>query len=154
MRPSITRSLDTSAASRSAEIDSASPVSTLGSWLQSKTTKEILDLIDAGILCAAKRKGGTKPQIEVNRNQIADLLGLDEEWKRPDEVYSDEAWEICVIWRSGYGKVEIGTEPDGGIGYFVMRTMSDEKKEGMFEEHSPAALKRAMSWLGASPEEL
>lgn len=136
------------------EIDLSSPISLRSRKLQSKSTREILDLIDVDILRAAELEGGIKPQIEANRNQIADLLGLDEEWKRPDEVYGDAAWEICVIWRSGYGKVEIGTEPEGGIGYYVMRTMSTERKEGLFMEHNPAALKRAMSWLGTSPEEL
>lgn len=136
------------------EIDLSSLISLRSRKLQSKATREILDLIDADILRAAELKRGISPQIEINRNQIADLLGLDEEWKRPDEVYGDAAWEICVIWRSGYGKVEIGTEPEGGIGYYVMRTMSTDRKEGIFEEHNPAALKRVMSWLGTSPEEL
>lgn len=80
---------------------------------QTKTTREVLDTIDADTLRAAQAKGGTLPQIEVNRDRIAALLEVCEEWKQPDEVYADEAWEICIIWRSGYGSVEIGTEEDG-----------------------------------------
>lgn len=58
---------------------------------ETKTTREISDTIDADILRAAQVKRGASPQIEVNRDQIAVLLGLDEEWKRPDEVYADKA---------------------------------------------------------------
>lgn len=121
---------------------------------ETKTTREILDLIDAGTLRAAQIKGETSPQIETNRDRIAALLGLCEEWKRPDEVYADEAWEISVVWRSGYGRVEIGTEEDGGIGYYVSRTLNGKNKEGNLQEHSSEELGRVMSWLGKAPKEL
>ena len=125
-----------------------------GSGRETKTTREILDTIDADTLRAAQVKGGAKRQIEVNRDRIAALLGLCEEWKRPDEVYADEAWEICIIWRSGYGRVEIGTEEDGSIGYYVSRTLSEEGKEGNFQEHNREEISRVMSWLDEAPEEV
>ena len=121
---------------------------------ETKTTRKILDAIDADTLRKARVKEGTKPQIEVNRDRIAALLGLREEWKRPDEVYADEAWEICIVWRSGYGRVEIGTEKDGSIGYYVSRALSDESGEGSFQEHSMEELGRIMSWLDEEPEEI
>ena len=129
-------------------------IDTSRSGRETKTTREILDTIDADTLRAAQVKGGTSPQIETNRDRIAALLGLDEEWKRPDEVYADEAWEICIVWRSGYGKVEIGTEEDGSIGYYVSRTLSEESREGNFQEHSREELGRVMSWLGEAPVEI
>ena len=116
--------------------------------------ERILDAIDADTLRAARVKGGTMPQIEVNRGRIAALLGWRDKWKRPDEVYADEAWEICIIWRSGYGRVEIGTEEDGSVGYCVSRTLSEESKEGSFLEHSREELDRVMSWLEEVPEEI
>ena len=129
-------------------------IDTSGSSRETKTTREILDTIDADTLRAAQVKGGTSPQIEVNRDRIAALLGLRDEWKRPDEVYADEAWEICIIWRSGYGRVEIGTEEDGSVGYYVSRTLSEESKEGKFQERSREELDRIMSWLDEAPEEI
>ena len=129
-------------------------IDTSGSGRETKTSREILDRIDADTLRAARIEGGTRPQIETNRDRIAALLGLDEEWKRPDEVYADEAWEICIIWRSEYGKVEIGTEEDGSVGYYVSRTLSEESREGNFREHSREELGRVMSWLGEAPEEI
>ena len=116
--------------------------------------ERILDAIDADTLRAARVKGGAMPQIEVNRGRIAELLGWRDKWKRPDEVYADEAWEICIIWRSGYGRVEIGTEEDGSVGYYVNRTLSEESKEGSFLEHSREELDRVMSWLEEVPEEI
>ena len=116
--------------------------------------ERILDAIDADTLRAARIKGGAMPQIKVNRGRIAALLGWRDRWKRPDEVYADEAWEICIIWRSGYGRVEIGTEEDGSVGYYVSRTLSQESKEGSFLEHSQEELDRVMSWLEEVPEEI
>ena len=129
-------------------------IDTSGSGRETKTTREILDTIDADTLRAAQVKGGTRPQIEVNRDRIAALLGLRDEWKRPDEVYADEAWEICIVWRSGYGRVEIGTEEDGSVGYYVSRTLSEESREGKFREHGREELGRVMSWLDEAPEEI
>ena len=129
-------------------------IDTSGGSRETKATREILDMIDADTLRAARVKGGTSPQIEANRDRIAALLGLYEEWKRPDEVYADEAWEICIIWRSGYGRVEIGTEEDGSVGYYVSRTLSEESKEGKFQERSREELDRIMSWLDEAPEEI
>ena len=125
-----------------------------GTGQETKTARKILDAIDADTLRAARVKGGTLPQIEVNRDRIATLLGWRDKWKRPDEIYADEAWEICIIWRSGYGRVEIGTEEDGSVGYYVSRTLSEESKEGNFLEHSQEELDRVMSWLEEAPEEL
>ena len=129
-------------------------IDTSGSGRETKTTRDILDTIDADTLRAAQIKGGTRPQIEVNRDRIAALLGLCEEWKRPDEVYADEAWEICIVWRSGYGRVEIGTEEDGSIGYYVSRALSEESREGNLQEHSREELGRVMSWLDEAPEDI
>ena len=114
---------------------------------ETKTTREIIDTIDAHTLQAARIKGGTRPQIEVNRDRIVALLGLRDTWMRPDEVYADEAWEICIIWRSGYGRVEIGTEEDGSITYYVSRTLNEKSREGTLQEHSKEALDGIMSWL-------
>ena len=119
---------------------------------ETKTTREIIDTIDAHTLQAAQIGGGTKPQIEVNRDRIAALLGLRETWTRPDEVYADEAWEICIIWRSGYGRVEIGTEEDGSITYYVSRTLNEKSGEGTLQEHSREELARIMSWLDKTHE--
>ena len=129
-------------------------IDTHGSGRETKTTREILDTIDADTLRAARVKEGASSQIETNRDRIAALLGLYEEWKRPDEVYADEAWEICIIWRSGYGKVEIGTEEDGSVGYYVSRTLGEKSKEGNFQEHSREELSWVMSWLDEAPEEI
>ena len=118
---------------------------------ESKVAREILDTIEAETLRAARLNGGARRQIEVNRDQIAALLGVHEELKRPDEVYADEAWEICVIWRSEFGKVEISTEEEGGIGYFVSRTLSEENKEGIIQGRDADKLKRIFSWLEADP---
>ena len=129
-------------------------IDTSASGRETKTVREILDTVDADILRAARVKGGMRPQIEANRDRIAALLGLRREWKRPDEVYADEAWEISIVWRSGYGRVEIGTEEDGGIGYYVSRTLSGKSEEGSFREHSREELDRVMSWLDKAPEGL
>ena len=118
-----------------------------------KTTRDILDTIDAETLRAAQVKGETIPQIDVNRDRIAALLRLRDEWKQPDEIYADEAWEICIIWRSGYGSVEIGTEEDGTVGYYVRRTLSDRSEEGRLREHSRKEVNRIMSWLAEVPED-
>ena len=125
-----------------------------GSGRETKMAREILDTVDADILRAALVRGGTRRQIEVNRDRIAALLGLCDEWQRPDEVYADEAWEICIVWRSGYGRVEIGTEEDGRVGYYVSRTLSEESREGNFREHSREELDRVMSWLDEAREDI
>ena len=129
-------------------------IDTSANGRETKTARAIMDEIDAHTLRAAQAKSGTKPQIEVNRDRVAALLGLCEEWKQPDEVYADEAWEICIIWRSGYGRVEIGTEEDGSLGYYVNRTLSEESREGNFSEHGRDELDKVMSWLHEVPEEL
>lgn len=69
--------------------------------------------------------------------------------KRPDEVYADEAWEICIVWRSEYGRVEIGTEEDGSISYYVSRTLSDEAEENCIRSDGRDEIKRIFSWLEA-----
>ena len=119
----------------------------IGCERESKVAREILDTIDTQILRAARLKGGARRQLEVNRNKIAALLDLPRNWKRPDEVYADEAWEICVVWRSEFGKVEIGTEENGSISYFVSRTLSEQSSEGDFQECDADKLKRILSWL-------
>lgn len=111
------------------------------------TTREILDEIDANTLRAAQVDGRIMTQIKVNRDRIAALLGLHEKWKRPDEVYADYAWEICIVWRSGYGRVEIGTDEDGTIEYYVSRTLSERSEEGSFHDHNREEIGRIMSWL-------
>lgn len=130
------------------------PIDPRGGGRGRKTIREVLDEIDADILRAAQDHGGTRSQIEVNRDRIATLLGLYEEWKRPDEVYADHAWEICIVWRSGYGRVEIGTEEDGSIAYYVSRTLSEKSEEGSFRDHSKEQLVRVMSWLDEVPTEI
>ncbi len=127
-------------------------IDTSGSGRETKTTREILDTIDADTLRAAQVKGATSQRIAENRDRIAALLGLREEWKRPDEVYADEAWEICIVWRSGYGRVEIGTEEDGSVGYYVSRTLSEESREGYFRRYGGEELSRVMSWLDEARE--
>lgn len=129
-------------------------IDTSASGRETKTTREILDTIDAHTLRAAQVKGGTMLQIVANRDRIATLLGLYDEWKQPDEVYADEAWEICIIWRSEYGRVEIGTEEDGSIEYYVRRTLSEESEEGCLRESSREEVGRVMSWLSEVPEEI
>ena len=114
---------------------------------ESKAAREILDTIDAQILRAARLKGEAKQQLEVNRDRIAELLGTQENWKRADDVYADEAWEICVVWRSEFGKVEIGTEEDGTVSYFVSRTLSEKSHEGIIEGCDADKLKKILSWL-------
>ena len=125
-----------------------------GRGQESIISREILDMIDADTLRAARLKGGTKRQIEVNRDRISALLGLRDEWRRPDEVYADEAWEICIVWRSSFGKVEMGTEEDGSIGYFVSRTLSKKCEEGKVQSHGKNELERIFSWLEADPEDI
>ena len=58
------------------------------------------------------------------------------------------------LWRSGYGRVEIGTEEDGGVGYYVSRTPSEESREGEFRQHGREELDRIMSWLDEASEEI
>ena len=55
--------------------------------------------------------------------------------------------EICVVWRSEFGKVEIGTEEDGSVSYFVSRTLSEEKMEGNIEGRDANKLSMIFSWL-------
>lgn len=119
---------------------------------EAKTAREILDKIAAATLCAAQNAGGTKQQIIVNRDRIAALLEQREEWETPDEVYADEAWEICIVWRSRYGMVEFGTEEDGRVGYYVKRTFNGQNEEGFFEDNTKDELRRVMSWLDEIPE--
>lgn len=119
----------------------------IGHERESKVAREILDTIDTETLRAARLNGGATRQLEINRDKIAGLLGLKENWKRPDEVYADEAWEICVIWRSEFGKVEIGTEEDGSVSYFVSRTLGEEKMEGSIEGRDANKLSMIFSWL-------
>ena len=121
---------------------------------ETKTTREILDTIDADTLRAARIRGGARAQIGVNRERIGALLELREEWKQPDEVYADEAWEISIIWRSEYGRVEIGTEEDGRIGYYISRTLREESEEGIFEDRTREELDRVMSWLDRVRKEI
>lgn len=127
----------------------------IGRKRESKATREVLDTIDTKILRAARIKGGARKQLEVNRDRIAELLGMHDNWMRPDEVYADEAWEICVIWRSEFGKVEIGTEEDGSIGYFVRRTLSESSREGYLRGCDDAdKLRKIFSWLESDPEDI
>ena len=121
---------------------------------ESRIAREILDTINADTLHAARLKGGIKQQIKVNRDRISALLELRDDWKRPDEVYADETWEICIVWRSSFGKVEIGTEEDGSIGYFVSRTLSEKSEEGKVQLHGKNELERIFSWLEADPEDI
>lgn len=109
------------------------------------TGQEILDKIDADISRTAKIEGRKTQQIDVNRDRIAALLGQREKWERPDEVYADSEWEICIIWRSRYGRVELGSEPDGRIGYYVKQTFSSRNEEGFFESGTKEELMRVMS---------
>lgn len=119
----------------------------IGRKRESKATREILDTIDTKILRAVRIKGGARKQLEVNRDRIAELLGMHDNWMQPDEVYADEAWEICVVGRSEFGKVEIGTEEDGSIGYFVSRALSEKGNEGIIEGCDADKLKKILSWL-------
>ena len=41
-----------------------------------RTTRDILDMIDADILRAAQVEGGASPRIKANRDRIAASLGL------------------------------------------------------------------------------
>lgn len=116
-----------------------------------RVAREILDAIDADTLRAAQLNGGTKRQIAINRDRIATFLGMHDNLKRPDEVYADEAWEICIVWRSEYGRVEIGTEEDGSISYYVSRTLSDEEEENCIRSNGKDEIKRIFSWLEADP---
>ena len=129
-------------------------IATGGSGGETKTTREILDTIDADTLRAARIRGGARAQIGVNRERIGALLELREEWKQPDEVYADEAWEISIIWRSEYGRVEIGTEEDGRVGYYISRTLREESEEGIFEDRTREELDRVMSWLDRVRKEI
>ena len=127
----------------------------IGRKRESKATREILDTIDTKALRADRIKGGARKQLEVNRDRIAELLGMHDNWMRPDEVYADEAWEICVVWRSEFGKVEIGTEEDGSVGYFVRRTLSESSREGYLQECDDAdKLRKIFSWLESDPEDI
>lgn len=126
----------------------------IGHEQESKITREILDTIDTEVLRAARHNGGARRQLEVNRDKVAALLGLPENWKRPDEVYADEAWEICVIWRSEFGKVEIGTEVDGSVSYFVSRTLSEKNKEGNIHGRDANKLRKIFSWLESDPVDI
>lgn len=126
----------------------------VGRVRESKVAREILDTIDTETLRAARLKGGAKQQLKVNRDKIAALLGLPRNWKRPDEVYADEAWEICIIWRSEFGKVEIGTEEDGSVSYFVSRTLSEKNLEGNIEGRDADKLRRVFSWLESDPVDI
>lgn len=116
---------------------------------ESRIAREILDAIDADTLRAAQLSGGTKPQIMINRDRIATFLGMHDNLKRPDEVYADEAWEICIIWRSEFGRVEIGTEEDGSIGYYVSRTLSDKMEEERVRNGDRDEIRQIFSWLEA-----
>lgn len=116
------------------------------------TAQEILDKIDADISRTAKAEGGKKRQIDVNRDRIAALLRQRETWEQPNEVYADAEWEICIVWRSRYGRVELGSEPDGRIGYYVKQTFSSRNEEGFFESGTKEELMRVMSWLDKYPE--
>lgn len=129
-------------------------IATGGSGGETKTTREILDTIDADTLRAARIRGGARAQIGVNRERIGALLELREEWNQPDEVYADEAWEISIIWRSEYGRVEIGTEEDGRVGYYISRTLREESEEGIFEDRTREELDRVMSWLDRVRKEI
>lgn len=115
---------------------------------------EILDMIDNDILHAARNKGRVKQQVEINRDCIASLLELLEEWPRPDEVYADADWEICIIWRSAYGMVEIGTEPDGSVTYFVKRTLVEKRQERQMTGHDTEELRRIFAWLDKNPKNI
>ena len=117
---------------------------------ESRIAREILDAIDADTLRAAQLRGGTKQQIMINRDRVATFLGMHDNLKRPDEVYADEAWEICIVWRSEYGRVEIGTEEDGSIGYYVRRTLSDEMEEELVQRGDKDEIARIFSWLDAN----
>ena len=80
---------------------------------------------------------------------------LPDERKRAD--WNVSLFTGCIpfpIWRSRYGRVEIGTEEDGGVGYYVSRTPSEESGEGNFQEHGREELGRDMSWLDEAPEEI
>lgn len=116
--------------------------------------REILDTIDTDTLYAARLKGRVTRQIEINRDRIASLLGLRKEWPQPDEVYADAAWEICIAWRSPYGMVEIGTEEDGSITYFVKRTLVEKRQEGQITGYDPEELRRIFTWLDKNPEDI
>ena len=74
---------------------------------------------------------------------------MHDDLKRPDDVYADEAWEICIVWRSEYGRVEICAEEDGSISYFVSRTLSDETEENLIRHNGKDEIKRIFSWLEA-----
>lgn len=129
---------------------------TSGSGRKTKTHRDILDTINAHTLRAAQvvQVEGGRPQIEASKERIAALLGLLDGWKQPDEIYADEEWEICVVWRSRYGRVEIGTEEDGSIGYYVHRTLSEESREGVLQEHNREGISKVMSWLNEVPKEI
>lgn len=121
---------------------------------ESRITREILDAIDTDTLRAARLKGGTKPQIVINRDRVAALLRMHENLKRPDEVYADEAWEICIVWRSEYGRVEIGTGEDGSIGYLVSRTLSDKTEESPIQKNDKDKIRWIFSWLEENLEDM
>lgn len=122
-----------------------------------KSTRAIIDAIDADIQEEAAKGHGSIARIREHRDRMATLLETREEWKAPDETYGGSDWEVTVVWRSEHGRVIISTERDGSISYHVKRTFDGYSTGGRFPEEATEQgemLDSVLSWLDAEPKEL
>ena len=84
------------------------------------TLDECLAKIDADIAAASDPS-----LLAPHRERLAAVLRQIDPW--PDtpvmegNCYAGEEWEIDILWYNQFGSVELSTEPEGGIGYFVKR---------------------------------
>lgn len=123
------------------------PANQQGMW----TPMRLINIIDGRILDACESQGQCERGIQAARDNISRLLRKRQLWRRPDAINADANSEIHIVWRSMYGKVEIDTNEQGDVEYYVTRTAEDKMKEGKFETCDADEVGRVMSWLDKDP---
>ena len=126
-----------------------------------KLVRGILDQIDAQILEASETRNRVDPRGQANRDKVAIVLDAWEGWREPVEIYAGGTWEITLVWKTGYGVVELGTEPDGRISYLAKRTLMNKQAEGFIDVEDQEGegrggwrkIGRLMTWLERDREE-
>ena len=85
--------------------------------------------------------------------RMAALLAQVDPWPdvAPGDAYAGDEWEVSVTWHSEHGRVELGTEEDGTMSYYVLRKTPPDGPDLRAQERTlgPDELPWVMSFLGA-----
>ena len=109
---------------------------------------ETIAVLDADL--AAARHSAT---LEPHHARMVAVLRQVDPWPdvRAGDADAANEWEVCVCWHSEHGRVELGTEEDGTMSYYVLRKTPPDGDDRREQERTlgPDELPWVMSFLGA-----